>query len=188
MQLKLSQTATARFGVHAKRMEQGSMALIQSSAIMADGAIEHAYIDRTDPALVNYKDTDILRKDDVLLIGKGAANTAAVWPGSTELTLASGMLFVIRPNPEMVHPAFLAEYLNSLPAQAQMAMYRKTGSVSVPSRKALDHLLVPVPTLGEQHKLVQLANAAKRAKLHLNELTNAYSQLLDAVWANHPGP
>lgn len=188
MKRLLSDIATTRFGVHAKRMQTGTMALVQSSAIKENGGIAHAYIDRTDPALLSYKEVDLLRKDDVLLIGKGSSSTAALWPGSTEDTVASGMLYVIRPNVENLLPAFLAAYLNSRPAQAQMAAMRKIGTVPVLSRQALDQLEIPLPSLEDQHKLIRLADAAQRAKLHLNELTNAYTQLLDAVWANYPQP
>lgn len=180
--------ASARFGVHAKGLKKGPFALVQSSAITAEGTIEHAYMDRTDPALVKFKEEDLLRKDDVLLIGKGSTSTAAMWPGTSEYTLASGMLFVIRPNVNNVLPAYLAAYLNSRPAQAQMAAMRKVGTVPVLSRSALDQLEIPVPSLEDQRKLIRLADAAQRAKLHLNELTDAYTQLIDAVWANYPQP
>lgn len=188
MKQNFSDIATARFGVHAKRMRKGTMALVQSSAITAEGSIQQAYIDRTDPALVNYKEVDLLRKDDVLLIGKGSSTTAALWSGSSEDTLASGMLFVIRPKVENLLPAYLAAYLNSRPAQFQMASLRKVGTVPVLSRSALDTLEIPVPSLEDQHKLVHLADAAQRAKQHLNELTNAYGQLLDAAWTTFDRP
>lgn len=188
MQMIMIQVSTARFGVHAKRMRRGPMALVQSSAIMADGTINLGYIDRTDTALVSYKEEDLLRKNDVLLIGKGSNNIAALWPGNDEDSLASGMLYVIRPDPALVLPAYLASYLNSHPAQAQIATYRKPGTVPVLGRKALDQLEVPVPSLAEQRKLVQLADAVQRTKLHLTELSNSYTQLLDAVWATYPKP
>lgn len=180
--------ASLRFGVHAKGLAQGPMALVQSSAITAEGTIEQAYINRTSPELVAYKDVDLLRAGDVLLIGKGSNNVAAVWPGSSEATVASAMLFVIRPNTTRVLPGYLAGYLNSRPAQAHMAAYRKTGTVAVLDRSALEQLLVPLPPLGEQQKLVQLAAATQRTRLHLTELSNAYAQLLDAVWATYPKP
>lgn len=184
----LNNIATSRFGVNAKGMEHGPMALVQSSAIRPDGIIEHAYVDRTEPSLVNYRKEDLLQKDDVLLIGKGSKNTAALWPGTAEDTIASAMLYVIRPTPGLVLPAYLAAYLNSNSAKAQMARYAKSGTVHVLGRQALDNLEVPVPSLDDQHKLVRLADAAQRAKLHLHELTNAYTQLLDAVWATYPQP
>lgn len=186
MKRLLTDISSARFGVNAKGLRKGPMALVQSSAILPDGIIEHAYIDRVHPELISFKEVDLLRKDDVLLIGKGSVNSAVIWPGSSEDTIASSMLYVIRPHAEVVLPAYLAAYLNSHSAKAQMTRSAKTGSVNVLSRKALDQLQVPVPSLDEQHKLVRLADAAQRAKRHLNELTNAYTQLLDAVWANYP--
>ncbi|MBK9148700.1 MAG: hypothetical protein IPM12_12900 [Flavobacteriales bacterium] len=184
----LTSIASLRFGVHAKGLDKGPMALVQSSAITAEGTIENAYVSRTSPELVTYKDVDLLREGDVLLIGKGSTNVAAVWQGGDEDAVASSMLYVIRPDTTRVLPGYLAGYLNSRPAQAQMAAYRKVGTVAVLDRSALDQLLVPVPSIEEQQKLVRLADAAQRTRLHLTELSNAYAQLLDAVWATYPKP
>ncbi|MBL0128314.1 MAG: restriction endonuclease subunit S [Flavobacteriales bacterium] len=188
MKRKLLDISTTRFGVNAKGMDKGPMALVQSSAINADGSIVVPYINRTEPSLITFKAEDLLRKDDVLFIGKGSINTAALWPGSAEDTVASSMLYVIRPNPDLILPAYLAAYLNSHPAKAQIARYIKAGTVPVVSRQALNDLEIPVPSLAEQRKLVQLADAVQRTKLHLNELSTSYAQLLDAVWATYPEP
>lgn len=186
MKKNLTAIASVRFGVNAKGMEKGPMALVQSSAITEQGTLEQAYFNRTNPELITFKEEDLLRGGDVLLIGKGSMSEAAVWHDTGEPAIASSTLFVIRPDNKVVVPAYLAGYLNSRPAQAQMTAYRKVGTVHVLSRKALDSLEVPIPSLVEQHKLVQLADAAQRAKLHLNELNNAYTQLLNAVWATYP--
>jgi hypothetical protein len=188
MPQKILAVASVRFGVHAKGLDKGPMALVQSSAITPQGTIEPGYISRTSPELVTYKEVDLLREGDVLLIGKGSKNVAAVWSGNGEDAIASAMLYVIRPDVQKVLPHYLASYLNSRPAQAQMNAQRKVGTVAVLDRSALDHVEIPIPSLEEQHKLVHLAEAAQRAKLYLNELTDAYTQLLDAAWATYPKP
>lgn len=176
--------STIRFGVHAKGLRQGPMALVQSSAIAADGAVRAEYLVRTAPMAVRYRQEDLLQAGDVLLVAKGASNLAAVWPGSHEDSLASSMLFVIRPHRHHLLPAFLAAYLNSRPAQAQLAQYRKPGSVPVLGRAALDRLAVPVPPLAEQQRMLHLAATVQRTVQHLNQLSDAYAQLLHAAWAN----
>ena len=186
MTLHLRDIASTRFGVHAKRLDHGKMALVQSSAILDGGIINHDYIARTAPETIRFKEVDLLQEGDVLLIGKGSSNIAAIWPGSSEDTVASSMLYVIRPDRSLVEPAYLAGYLNSRPAQAQMAAFVKRGTIPVLGRKALDELQVPVPPFEEQHKLMRLTDAMQRAQLIQEQLNQAYAQLLNAVWATYP--
>jgi hypothetical protein len=183
----LAQLANLRFGVHAKALEEGPMALVQSSAIGEHGIIVHDHIRRITPEVVSFKEEDELREGDVLFIGKGSQHHAAVWPGSDEGTLASSMLYVIRPFPDLL-PAFLAGYLNSTVAQAHFTTFRKTGTVNVVGRKALESLPMPLPTLAQQHKAIQLADAAQRTQFLLNELSHAQQQLLNSVWAQFCRP
>lgn len=183
MKQQLVEFASIRFGVHAKALEQGSMALVPASAIGGHGAIQSAYLRRIAPEVVRWQQADLLQPGDVLFIGKGSANHAAVWPGSPEDTLASNTLYVIRPNPQQVLPEYLAGYLNSTPAQAWFATHQKTGTVNVLSREALNELLVPVPPLANQQRMVKLTQASRRAIQQLTELTFSHAQLLNSAWA-----
>lgn len=183
MKHNLVEFTSIRFGVHAKALEQGSMALVPASAIGEHGAIDGSHIRRIAPEVVRWQQADLLQPGDVLLIGKGSANHAVVWPGSLEDTLASNTLYVIRPNPQQVLPEYLAGYLNSTPAQAWFGTHQKTGTVNVLSREALNELLVPVPPLAIQQRMVSLTDASRRAILHLTELTFSHAQLLNSAWA-----
>lgn len=180
----LSAHSSIRFGVHAKGLQQGPMALVQSSAIVAGGEVRPEYLARTAPEAVRFREEDLLRQGDVLLVAKGASNLAAVWPGSHEDSLASSMLFVIRPDQHHLLPEFLAAFLNSRPAQAQMAQYLKPGSAPVLSRAALDRLAVPVPSLPEQQRMVALATSVQGTVQGLQQLSDTYAQLLNTAWAN----
>lgn len=183
MKQQLVEFASIRFGVHAKALEQGSMALVPASAIGEHGYILPHHLRRIAPEVVRCQPADLLQAGDVLLVGKGSVNHAAVWPGSDEDTLASNTLFVIRPNRQQVLPEYLAGYLNSTTAQAWFATHQKTGTVNVLSREALNELLVPVPPLATQHRMVQLTDASLRAIHHLTELSKVHAQLLNSAWA-----
>lgn len=183
MKQQFVEFASIRFGVHAKALEKGPMALVPASAVGEQGEILLQYMRRIAPEVVRHQPADLLERGDVLLIGKGSSNHAAVWPGSPENTLASNTLFVIRPNRQQVLPEYLAGFLNSTTAQAWFATHQKTGTVNVLSREALNELLVPVPPLATQQRMVQLAHASRRAIHHLTELSNAHTQLLNSAWA-----
>lgn len=188
MKIPLTSIATVRFGVHAKGLQQGAMGLVQSSAIGPHGAVQAAKVDRTSPHHIRFGEEDLLQKEDVLFIGRGAQNLAAVWPGAEEDTVASSMLFVIRPDPARILPAYLAAYLNSRPAQAQLAQYRKPGSTPAISRQALDQLAVPLPPMAEQWRMVALARTVQGTVHNLQQLCDTYAQLLNAAWANFTEP
>lgn len=179
----INSISSIRFGVHAKALEKGPMALVPSSAVGADGAIIPHFQRRIAPEVVRYQDSDLLQADDVLLVGKGSSNHAAVWPGSAEGTLATNTLYVIRPNRQLVLPSYLAGYLNSTAAQAWFITHQKAGTVKVLSREALNELLVPVPPLAIQERMVRLADASRRAILQLSELSQAHAALLNSAWA-----
>jgi hypothetical protein len=179
----LSHIADTRFGVNAKALDKGPMALVQSSALLSGGIVDLGLLRRIAPEVVNYKPEDLLRKDDVLLIGKGSDNHAAVWPGSDEDTLASSMLYVIRPDPNVIIPAFLVSYLNSHAAKAYFNFHQKAGTVKVLGRMALDELPVPLPSLAEQRTVAQLATAVQHSRSLLNELSQAHATMLNSVWA-----
>lgn len=159
------------------------MGLVPASAIGEHGDLLRDHLRRIAPEVVRSKPDDLLQAGDVLLVGKGHTNHAAVWPGSPEATLASNTLYVIRPNRQQVLPEYLAGYLNSTPAQAWFATHQKTGTVNVLSREALNELMVPVPSLATQQRLVQLTLASRQAIAHLTELTHAHAQLLNSAWA-----
>lgn len=183
MKHQVVEFASIRFGVHAKALEQGPMGLVPASAIGEHGNLLRDHLRRIAPEVVRSKPDDLLQAGDVLLVGKGHTNHAAVWPGSPEATLASNTLYVIRPNRQQVLPEYLAGYLNSTPAQAWFATHQKTGTVNVLSREALNELMVPVPSLATQQRLVQLTLASRQAIAHLTELTHAHAQLLNSAWA-----
>jgi hypothetical protein len=183
MKQQLVEFASIRFGVHAKALEQGSMALVPASAIGEHGDILTHHLRRIAPEVVRCQPADLLQAGDVLLVGKGNVNHAAVWPTGFEDTLASNTLFVIRPNRQQVLPEYLVGYLNSAPAQAWFTTHRKTGTVQVLSREALNELLVPVPPLATQQRMVKLTHAAQRAIQQITELSNAHAQLLNTAWA-----
>lgn len=183
MKQQLVEFASIRFGVHAKALEHGSMALVPASAIGEHGDILPSYLRRIAPEVVRYQPADLLQEGDVLLVGKGSVNHAAVWPGSDEDTLASNTLFVIRPDRRQVLPEYLAGYLNSTTAQAWFAPHQKTGTVKVLSREALNQLEVPIPDLATQNRMARLSTAARNALATLKDLSHAYATLLNTAWA-----
>lgn len=182
----LEEVAHIRFGIHAKGLNQGRMALVQSAAVEA-GGINPSYVRRTDPSVVDPRPEDLLRPGDVLLIGKGSANHAACWPDGTGEAVAASMLFVIRPADGLL-PEYLAAFLNSREAAAWLARYRKGGTVPMLGRKALGQLPVPLPDAARQQHLVQLHQAARRMQQLTEQMAHAHHRLVDAAWAQlqHP--
>lgn len=183
MKAQLVEFASIRFGVHAKALRKGPMALVPASAIEAHRAIQLDDLPRVSPEVVRYKTDDLLQPGDVLLIGKGSTNHATVWPGSVEDTLASNTLFVIRTDRQQVIPEYLAGYFNSTTAKAWFAFHQKAGTVKVLSREALNEMEVPVPPLAVQQRMASLASASGRIIANLNELAQAHSSLLNSAWA-----
>lgn len=183
MKLQLIEFASIRFGVHAKALNKGPMALVPSSAIGEHRSIQLDELPRVSPEVLRFKKDDLLQQGDVLLIGKGSINHAVVWPGSAEDTLASNTLFVIRTDLQQVLPEYLAGYFNSTAAKAWFTFHQKAGTVKVLSRQALDEMVIPVPPIEVQHRMASLASASNRIIANLNELSHAHTSLLNSAWA-----
>lgn len=184
MTYSINELGSVRFGTHAKALKQGPLGLVQSSAIRASGMVARELVARAAGDAVRFQQKDLLEPGDVLLIGKGPRNAAAVWQGGDTPTLAASMLYVIKPRTDRVLPGYLAGYLNSVEAQAVFATHAKVGTVKVLGRKALDELRIPVPSLEEQRLFVQIADAAQREQLLLDRLKEQHQQLIRSVWAS----
>ena len=128
-----------------------------------------------------------LRFQDVVVSLRGDRNPAATV--CEELAegkplYASLDLGVVRPNPQMIRPAFLASFLNHPTTQAALTWYRPSG-VALPrlSVAALGDLDVPELALERQDVLVMLMTEAEKERRLLQRIADARRIHTDQVFA-----
>ena len=108
------------------------------------------------------KDRFILKKGDVLFLGKGANNYSVCFK-SEQRSVAASSFFVIRLNTSSnALPEYLAYYLNYTVGQKLLSASKEGTYVSNVSKKSLEDIEVILPDIQEQKKLCKLFELGKK--------------------------
>lgn len=153
---KLAELATIRMGYpfrsRIEPVRDGDLAVIQMRDIdenrvrledalrivLPDGWADHA-----------------LHAGDLLFRSRGQSNGAALVPEGLGMAVASAPLVRIRPR--RVLPEYLAWFLNSPAAQAQLASVAEGTSVRMISTGSLGAVEIPLPPESVQHRIAEAA-------------------------------
>jgi hypothetical protein len=153
----LCDVADLRSGYHLrggiKRQPAGRYRLIQIGDLQRDRPVRFLHLTRTD--LKEEPRDNLIRRGDVLLVGRGLRNDAVAVEEELQDTVASSQLFIIRPA-RVVSPQFLAWYLNQEPAQRYLGQNRAGTNVPIITKEGLARLPVTVPPLEKQEIIVRI--------------------------------
>ena len=94
---------------------------------------------------------------DVLIAARGVRPYAVVVPSGLGDALASSAFFIIRPQPALVCPEFLAWYLNSPRGQHALTSLMRGTAIPALTLATLSTLEIPVPSLERQRAVVAAA-------------------------------
>ena len=182
--MKLSATCTAQMGYTARsRLEpaaQGGRFALQLRDISAGGEIAFTTVTRVE--LPDISERYLVGSGDVVFRSRGERTTAvALDPSLNEQAIAVLPLIILRPNPAIVTPEFLAWSINLPASQRQLEASSQGGNMRMVSKAALQELTFDVPDLATQRSIVAVANLAQReaaltaslAEMHLSFATLA---------------
>ena len=122
----------------------------------------------------------LLHRGDVLLVARGNRNRAAVFAGEIKGAIAGAQFYIIRPK-NLVLPEYLAWYLNQTPAQRQIEAGLAGSFVPFIPREALDELLVAVPTLEEQRRVVAVHELWLKEQELMEQISGRRQQLVQGA-------
>lgn len=147
----------------------GGVLAIQLRDFTSEGLIDPKRLTRV--CLNDVSDRYFVRAGDVVFRSRGERNTAAALDERLgEAALAVLPLMILRPNPEVVMPEFLAWVINQPPAQRHFdAAARGTNMRMIP-RSSLDDLELNVPDIETQRKIIAVDVLAERER-ELSQLT-----------------
>lgn len=122
-----------------------------------------------------------LKLNDVVFLSRGQKNFAFSLPEVPVPTFAGSYFFVLRPKSTITGP-YLAWYLNQPTAQHHFKRLSTVGAhMPVVTRDVLESLVVPIPDLTTQQKIIELnILAASQAQL-LNELADKKRMLANTA-------
>jgi restriction endonuclease S subunit len=120
----------------------------------------------------------LLKKGDVLFASRGERRRAAVVEEYLPNTIFSSQLLACATD-ESVLPAYLAWYINQQPAQRYLDENATGSYIRNVTKDAFGHLLVPVPPLETQRKIVEIYRLGLRENQLLEEIRKKRGQLVE---------
>ncbi|AAU91847.1 conserved hypothetical protein [Methylococcus capsulatus str. Bath] len=183
MKMTLATIAEVRMGYSFRsRLEadaQGDVAVIQMKDIDDANLLHPEGLVRVQ--MPDLKDRHLVQAGDLLFRSRGATNSAAlVGDGLGRAVLAAPML-LIRPQTEVVEPAYLQWFINHPSTQATLAGQAAGTAVKMIGKGVLHHLKVVLPPLEKQRRIVEVAQLALREAALLEELRGRRKALLEGI-------
>jgi restriction endonuclease S subunit len=142
----------------------GSCNFLRIGDISQDGELLPKELIRIEPN-ESINDDLFLRSGDVLFPNRGTRTTALAYRLDLPRTLAGAQFFILRPNPELVLPEYLAWFLRTDEASRHFEGRRKGTYVKIIQRSDLAEMEMPVPPLNVQQKIVETANLALKERI-----------------------
>lgn len=159
---------------------RGEVLAVQMKDVDVDGGIAWAEAVRT--SLAGRKEPDWLKAGDVLFVSKGARFYAVCVDTPPGPAVCSPHFFHLQVAHRVpVLPAFLAWQINQSPFQRQVQQAAEGSSQLSIRRPVLESLTVYVPTLADQHRIVALAELARRERRALHSLIRNRERQLQAL-------
>jgi len=134
----------------------GNIKVVQAKDLKSDENI-HGTNDLVKVSLELPKSDPFLRKNDVLLVSRGAGtHKVAVVDFNDEIVIASSSLYILRIKDQSILPEYLSLYLNSQEGQNELSL-RTTGAyIQNLTRMQLETLPIPIPSIIQQRNLIAL--------------------------------
>jgi len=127
-------------------------------------------------------DPPVLKSGEVVIAAKGNENYAAIYLGNERNIIPSSQLLVITVNnPHRVSPQFLCWLLNYPDIQQKLVELQTGSNIYSLSKKALQHLQVPIPTQETQEQLLRLARLYEEEERLTNDLLKNREVMVHAL-------
>lgn len=171
--MKLGDLADIRTGFTARSglgSDGGAVRALQAGDMPEDGAIAIDTLPAFEPSA---KVSRWLLKDgDVVFRGRGEIR-ATTYRGASGTVMAVSPLLILRPRCSDLLPEFIAMFLRSPKAAAQLARGQRGTDLRFIGKGDVEKLDIPTPTVEQQRRLIELDRLARRER----ELTAELSRL-----------
>lgn len=158
--------------------ESGNIFVLQGKNISSFGEIEGKMSQTFLPQKL--RTSAFVEKNDILLSARGIFRSA-VWKEKKESILASSSLFILRLREKKVLPEYLALYLNSFKGQQELQKITSGSSIATLSRKELQEISIPIPSLEAQQKILGFMENWKKRKTLLEKKLSLHQGIADGV-------
>lgn len=111
----------------------------------------------------------------------GVTNSAALVGANIGRAVLAAPMLLIRPNTELVEPAYLQWFINHPATQAVLAGRAAGTAVKMIGKGVLDNLEVALPPLERQRRIVEVAQLSSREAALMQELRGRRKALLEGI-------
>jgi len=125
----------------------------------------------------------LLKRGDILFMAKGNNNFAVLYD-SDQPAVAVSLFFIVRPDPQKVHPEYLTWFLNSSIAQSYFQKRRLGASVGNIRKDALESLEIQLPNLEEQKQVAKLNKLMQKERILTHKYLEKKELLLNQAMLN----
>lgn len=157
---------------------------VQLRDVQADEDVSSYALQRY--AFENLAERYLIHGGEVLFRSRGAVNTAAVVGEELgEPAVALLPLMVIRANPDLVLPGYLAWAINQREGQRYLDSEAQGTNIRMIPKSVLERMDIPLPDLETQHRIISIHRLAKREGSLLRALADRREQFASIILAGH---
>lgn len=157
----------------------GNVAILQIKDIEDRRRINPDTIDRI--AFDKPYEQYLVHRGDVLFLSRGHRQFAVAVENELTDTIASGYFYILRLRSDRLGPNYLAWYINQPPFQSQLAPHTQGTHMPFVSQSAFQDLVVPIPPLAVQEKVVALADLAEQEQSIFAQLAAKRAALIQSM-------
>lgn len=176
---KIAQIAKIRFGNYMLPEEGGDVSYLQARQFD-----ESSILQEEGREFIKMKEklqTYLLHDGDILFTGKGFRNFAWVYKKEIGPAIASSIFFILHPDLQKVIPDYLAAVLNSEKYQSFFQTLGAGSSIPSIRKNELEAVEIPVPSITEQKKVVQVAQLHQKSLALTNEILEQKNKLYQTI-------
>jgi restriction endonuclease S subunit len=133
------------------------------------------------PVKVDNPETYEVSQGDLLFLSRGHRQCAAVVTDPVQNTIATGYFFIVRPNPRLVEPSFLAWSINHPEFQEAMRPFVRGSHIPLISKADFQNLTIRVPPLAVQRRIIALHRLLDRERELTSAIQSKREELLQAI-------
>jgi restriction endonuclease S subunit len=182
MKKKLKDIADIRTGYQFRgkvaASEQANVSVIQIKDVDDK---QRVHVSDLVPVKVDNPETYEVSQGDLLFLSRGHRPYAAEVTDPVRNTIATGYFYIVRPNPRLVGPSFLAWSINRPEFQEAMRPFVRGSHIPLISKADFQDLTIQVPPLAVQRRIIELHRLFDRERELTAAIQSKRGELLQAI-------
>ena len=159
--------------------DSGTVAVIQMKDLTDDNRVDCSNLSRVDSD--SPKEHHLVRPGDLVFRSRGLTATSAILRDNPGMAVVSAPLLRIRANEKIILPEYLNWFISQTSAQSFLASRVIGTAQKMISKEALESLEVLVPSLEQQHTIMEIAALADREQAILSNLADKRKLYLSKI-------